>query len=152
MEENTKNLKKYGIETFVENGCYNYRYQDKSKQDTIIYATFTAYNWQGINKLDIKLNDYITDDEKHRKYNSIEEAIKDIKIKDVPIFSTDNIHITSFLNNECKSLQNKLFGECKDNCSLGNYFYNTCKCKNCNSLKKTSKGCTCQSVQGCYKK
>jgi hypothetical protein len=151
-EENTKNLIKYGIETFVKNGYYNYKYKDKSKNSNKIYASFYAYNWDGVNKLDVKIHDYILDDEKHRKYNSIDEAIKDIKIKDITIFGADNIHITSFLNNECESLQNKLFYECKDNCYLGEFFKNDCKCKNCNSLKKTSKGCTCQSVQGCYKK
>ena len=151
MDDNIEKLKKFGIETFVENGCYNYRYQDKSKNNTQIYATFYAYNWKGTNKLDVKLNDYILDDEKHRKYNSINEVIEDIKIKDVPKFGIDNIHIANHINNKYESLQNKLFGECKDNCKLGNYFSNDCKCKDCNSLKKTSNGCTCQAVNGCYK-
>lgn len=146
-EESIKDL---GIESYIANGCYNYRYTDTSKRNNDLYATYYSYVWQGVKKLQINIHDYITDNEEYKIFKSIEDCIKDTKENHVNIYGADNISITSYLDSGCQTHNNKLFYDCSE-CYLGAVFAKKCSCKTCNSNKKTSKGiCECQSRNGCY--
>jgi hypothetical protein len=147
-EENTKQLEKYGIKTVLKNHTYCYEYIDSSKNTGEVFAQFYQYYWDGVLKLDVRIHDYAEPGIYTEKFKNVDEVIEAVKKNFIESgkIERDNVYISAYIDGELKHYEDKLFPSC-DECNMKE----SCICHDCISMKKTSKGCKCQAVMGCYK-
>lgn len=98
-EDNTMLLEKIGIETYIVNGQYHYRYQDPAKRKDTLYATFFVSNQYDKKHLEVQLYDYKKQSNIH-KFNSFKELLKEIENKYIDKLEIDykNISILAWVD------------------------------------------------------
>lgn len=105
-EENLSILKKYGIVS-VGNKRYRFAYADESKNVNKIFASINEYIWNNEKCVDVRLNDY-----RQRKedieFSTKKELLEYLKQEIYPKFDECNLHITSYMGDECEHWDKEL--------------------------------------------
>jgi hypothetical protein len=96
MEENIENLAKEGITTYVQNGRYQFKYTDESKNVTKYYVETLEYQWEGTDKVQFNIGEYRSNKEE-LEFNDIESIKTFIEKEYLPKYSKENINVVAFL-------------------------------------------------------